>query len=166
MSIVSVLKILNPVQRIVCAPVYTGNLNDPDGQGDVAEPADVFKALCSHMRKRRTKVMHDGDNLTGSDIKILGEYMTGAAGCDMGPAGGYILPQTWVMVMRLSPALFKKVQSGELTGLSMSGRASACMVDKRMVSDEEVDSGCAACGHHISQRHAELEAEYAEKANH
>ena len=119
----SFMKVLNAPQRIIAGAVYVGG-DSPDGQGDVASPAEVFKALLSHVRNRTAlKVQHTGPNLAGSDIKLLANYMVGKNG---GVLGGAFVPAfTWVMICKVSPEIFKDVRAGRLGGFSMSGRANA-----------------------------------------
>jgi hypothetical protein len=118
------MKVLSVPQRIIAGAVYIGG-DQPDGQGDVASPSEVFKAMLSHTTRARGafKKMHAGENLLATgDVKVLAEYMT-AAPTVLGDS--YVPPFAWIIVARLSPELFAQVQAGKLSGLSMSGRAAA-----------------------------------------
>jgi hypothetical protein len=118
-----VIKILNAYERVIAAPAYVADVA-PDAQGDVCTGAALFAAMVSFVKNGiKMKVMHEGPNLTGTDIEVLGCWMTAKDRAAIN--GASIPPLCWTIVARLSPALFQKVLSGKLTGLSISGRANA-----------------------------------------
>jgi len=109
---------LNDEEHLVHGIVYEPDVID--SQGDSASPYEIKKAAHRFMlESQNVKIMHKDD--ANDSVKIVESFISPVSyrsGTQMIQKG------SWVMVMKIvGEDEWKRVQSGELTGYSMSGRA-------------------------------------------
>jgi hypothetical protein len=91
------MDILNEERGECILPVYRANA-EPDLQGDVIGPADLFAAMGLWAERRQLGVEHDG-NLPDGLVTILGSYMTGDKAYK--GDGFSAKPLTWLLHLKI-----------------------------------------------------------------
>lgn len=105
-------------RRLVTGIVYEPNKIDL--QDDYADAETIEQAAHEYMRESRAvEIMHDGQR---ASVEIVESYI---APVDFNlPDGQLIRKGTWVAVMKVGDnAVWARIKSGELKGLSMGGWA-------------------------------------------
>jgi Putative phage serine protease XkdF len=90
-----------------------------DSQGDTVTPDEIQKAAHRFLiDSRRHDIQHAEQQ---SAVDTVESYI---APCDLVIEGEPVQKGAWVQVLKVNdPAIWHRVQSGELTGLSMGGSA-------------------------------------------
>lgn len=109
---------LDAAQRLVAGVVYEPDV--VDAQGDSASAEEIEKACHDFMLNNgRMGLMHK-DDVSGK-VRIVENYITKASEI---VGNQKVKKGAWVMVLKiLDDAIWKDVQEGNLTGLSMAGYA-------------------------------------------
>ncbi len=106
-------------EHVICGIVYEPNRDHPDTDGDFTTKDEILKASNDFMeRVRKYKIMHKFD----TDKVILLQNVVAPTEFTM--KGRKILKGTWYQILRIKDMdVWKKIKSGEYTGLSMAGSA-------------------------------------------
>ena len=110
-------------QHIVGGIVYEPNAEDT--QGDYTTAPEIQKAMYGFMEKyadntNRIKVMHHGEAFQFPILESFQPEEDTKKGKHMVKAGAW-----WLMVKVTEPAIWAQIESGDLTGWSMGGTATA-----------------------------------------
>ena len=115
---------LDSEQQICSCVCYEAHHEDL--QNDFMDEHDLFKAVCSFASRGHIELEHSGEPINSSIIRVLESYVTGTRKAVVNDTE---IPEfAWYLVFQIdkSPegkSLWQKIKRGELSGLSLGGRA-------------------------------------------